>query len=69
VAKRLGIKTKLVANPITMQLTQGITRPLFNVTLSVKLFFKGVQLLENFTLCDLNNFDEIIGKRLLDAYK
>jgi hypothetical protein len=67
-AKRLGIKTKLVASSITMQMAQGINRPSFNVTLNVELFFRGVQLFENFTLCDLNNFDEIIGKKILDAY-
>jgi len=69
VAKQLGIKTKLVANPITMQLAQGINRSSFNVTLSVELFFRGVQLFENFILCDLSNFDEIIRKTFLDAYK
>jgi hypothetical protein len=28
-----------------------------------------VQFFENFTLCDLNNFDVIIGNTFLDAYK
>jgi hypothetical protein len=52
-----------------IQLAQCITRPSFSVTLSVELFYGGVQFFENFTLCDLNNFDEIIRKTFLDAYK
>ncbi len=37
--------------------------------LGIKLFCKGVQLFENFTLCDLNNSNVIIGNRFFDAYK
>jgi hypothetical protein len=33
------------------------------------LFCEGVQFFENFTLCDLDNFDVILGNTFLDAYK
>jgi hypothetical protein len=36
--KRFKIKTKLVANPIMVQLAQGIARPSLSVVLGVKLF-------------------------------
>jgi hypothetical protein len=52
-----------------MRLAQGIARPSFSVALNVGLFCKGVQYVENFTLCDLNNFDVILGNTFLDAYK
>jgi hypothetical protein len=52
-----------------VQLAQGIIRPLFNVTLGVKLFRGRVQFFENFTLWDLDNFDVIIGNAFLDAYE
>ncbi len=42
VMERLGMKTKLVANPIMVQLAQGIVKPLFNVVLRVKLFCGGI---------------------------
>jgi hypothetical protein len=42
---------------------------LFRVTLKIKLFCGGIQFFENFTLCDLDNFDVIIGHTFLDAYK
>jgi len=67
--KQFGIKTKLVADPIMVQLAQGIARSLLNVVLRVKLFCGGVQFFENFTLCDLNNFDVILGNTFLDAYE
>ncbi len=38
--KQFGIKIELMANPITMKLAQGITRPPLKVTLSVWLFCK-----------------------------
>ncbi len=50
-------------------LAQGITRPLLNVKLKVKLFYGGVQFFENFTLCDLDNFDVILRNTFLDAYE
>jgi hypothetical protein len=50
-------------------LAQGIVRPLFNVALRIKLFCKGVQFLKNLALCDLDNFDVIIGNTFLDAYE
>jgi hypothetical protein len=50
-------------------LAQGITRPLLNITLNVRLFCGGIQFFENFTLCDLNKFDVILGNTCLDAYK
>ncbi len=52
-----------------MQLGQGITRPSFSVTLCVGLFCERVWCFENFTLCDLDNFDVIIKNTFLDAYK
>jgi len=67
--ERLGLKTKLVVNPIILQLAQGITKPLLNVTLGIKLFCGGVRFFENFTLCDLDNFDVIIRNTFLDACK
>jgi hypothetical protein len=38
----LGVKTELMANPITMQLAQGIARPSLSVVLGIKLFCRGV---------------------------
>ncbi len=67
--KRLGVKTKLVIDPIMMQLAQNITRPLLNLALKVKLFCGGVQYFENFTLCNLDNFEVILGNTFLDAYE
>jgi hypothetical protein len=52
-----------------MQLAQSIARPSFSVALCVGLFCKKVWCFENFTLCDLDNFDVIIKNTLLDAYK
>jgi hypothetical protein len=46
-----------MTNPIMVQLAQGIGKPLLNVMLGVKLFCEGVHFFENFTLCDLDNFD------------
>jgi hypothetical protein len=69
VMKRLGIKTKLMTNPITVHLAQGIAKPFFNVTMSVRLFCKGFQLLDNFILFDLDNFHVIVLNTFLDAYK
>jgi hypothetical protein len=37
--------------------------------LRIKLFCRGVQFFENFTLCDLDNSNVIIGNTFLDAYK
>jgi hypothetical protein len=58
-----------MANPITMQLAQGITKPLFNVVLIVGSFYEGIQFFENFIISNLNNFDVILGYTFLDAYK
>jgi len=41
--KQLGVKTELMADPIMVQLAQGITRPSLNVMLGVKFFCGGVQ--------------------------
>ncbi len=68
-SKVIGINIELVANPIMVQLAQGIIRPSFSVTLGIKLFCGIVQFFENFTMCDLNNFDVILGNTFLDAYK
>ncbi len=40
--KRLGIETKLVADPIIVHLTQSIVKPSFNVALGVELFCGGI---------------------------
>ncbi len=66
--KWLGVKTKLVPYPITLHLTQGIVKPLFNIMISVKLFCEGFQFLEN-TLCDLDNFHVIVLNTFLDVYR
>ncbi len=66
--KWLGVKTKLVAYPITLHLAQGIVKPLFNIMISGKLFCERFQFLENI-LCDLNNFHVIVLNTFLDAYK
>ncbi len=63
------MKTELVANPIMMQLAQGMVKPSFNVMLGVELFCNGIPFLENFTLCDVNNFDVILRNTFLDTYK
>jgi len=65
----LGVKTKLVANPIIVHLAQGIVKPSFNVTIGLKLFCKGFQFLENFTPYDLDNFHVIVLNTFLDVYK
>jgi hypothetical protein len=52
-----------------VQLPQGIARPSSNIMLGVKMFCGGVWIFENFTLCDLNNFDVILGNPFVDAYK
>jgi hypothetical protein len=52
-----------------VQLPQGIARPSLNVALNVELFCGGVQFFENFTLCDLDQIDVILGNTFLDAYK
>ncbi len=65
----LGIKIELMVDPITIQLAQGIAKLSFNVTLGVGLFCGGVQSFEDFTLCDLNKFDVILGNTFLDVYK
>jgi hypothetical protein len=48
---------------------QGVIKPSFNVTIGVKLFCEGFQFLENFTLCDLDNFHVIVLKTFFNAYK
>jgi hypothetical protein len=50
-------------------LAQGIAKPSFNVMLEIELFCSKVPFLENFTLCDVNNFDVIVRNTFLDAYK
>jgi hypothetical protein len=52
-----------------MQLAQGMVKPSLNVMLGVELFCSGIPFLENFTLCDVNNFDVILRNTFLDAYK
>ncbi len=67
--EQLGIKTKLVADPIIVHLAQNIVKPSFNVALGGELFCRGIQLFENFTLCNLNYFDVILRNTFLDAYE
>ncbi len=62
--KAIGVKTELMVDPITLPLEQNVGRPSLKVVLGVKLFHKGVQLFENFTLCDLDNFDVIFKKHI-----
>jgi hypothetical protein len=50
-------------------LAQGIVKPSFSVVLSVKLFCGGVQIFENFTLCDLNNFDVFLRNTFFNVYE
>ncbi len=57
--KAIRVKTKLVVDPIIVPSEQNVVRPSFKVMLNVKLFCEGVQLFENFTFCDLDNFDVI----------
>jgi hypothetical protein len=52
-----------------MHLAQGIPRSSFNVALSVEIFCMGVQLFGNFILCDLDNFDVILGNIFLGVYE
>jgi hypothetical protein len=52
-----------------VHLAQNIVKPSSNVTLGGELFCRGIQLFENFTLCDLNYFDVILRNTFLDAYK
>jgi hypothetical protein len=54
-----------MADPIIVQLAQGIAKPSLKIMLNVE----GVQFFENFILSDLNNFDAILGNTFLDAYK
>jgi hypothetical protein len=54
-----------------VQLVENIVRPSFSVVLNVMLICRQVWFFENFTLCELNNFDVILkGKwhtpKLLD---
>jgi hypothetical protein len=70
VVERLEVKIILLIDPIMVHLAQGIFRPLFGVLLDVKMFcFRGVQFFENFTLCELNNFDVILMNTFLDVYE
>jgi len=70
VVERLEFKIILLIDPIMVHLAQGISRPLFGVLLDVKMFcFRGVQFFENFTLCELNNFDVILMNTFLDVYE
>jgi hypothetical protein len=58
-----------MADPITVHLAQGIVKPSFSVVLGVKLFCGGVQIFEIFTLCDLNNFDVLLGNTFFNVYE
>jgi len=58
-----------MANLIMVQLAEGIVRPLLIVMLRIKLICGRIQIFENFTMCDLDNFDVILRNTFLDAYK
>ncbi len=53
------VKTELMVNPIAMPLEHNIVKPSLKVVLGIKLFCGGIQNFENFTLCDLDDFDVI----------
>jgi hypothetical protein len=42
--KTFGVKTKLVVDPITMHLAQGVVRPSLSVMVGVEFFCRGIQL-------------------------
>jgi hypothetical protein len=48
-----------MVNPIAMPLEHNIVKPSLKVVLGIKLFCGGIQNFENFTLCDLDDFDVI----------
>jgi hypothetical protein len=53
-----------------MHLAQGISRPSLGIMLNAKMFcLKGVQFFENFTLCELDNFDVILRNPFLVVYE
>jgi len=58
-----------MVDPIIVHFLQGIARPSLSVAISVELFCRGFQFFENFTLCDLDNFDVIIRNTFMFAYK
>jgi hypothetical protein len=63
----LGIKIELILDPIMVQLVKGIAKLSFNVTLGVGMFCGGVQSFEDFTLCDLDKFDVIVGNTFFEC--
>jgi hypothetical protein len=67
--ERLGIKIEEVDNTILVHMAQGMAKSMLKIMLGIKLHIGGVQLFENFTLCDLNNFEAIIRNTFLDGYK
>lgn len=65
----MEVKIELMVDPIIVHFSQGIPRPSLSVAISVELFCRGLQFFENFTLCDLDNFDVIIGNTVMFTYK
>jgi hypothetical protein len=61
--------SKEVNNPILVHMAQRMAKLTLKVTLRIELLTKGVRLVKNFTLCDLNNFEAILGNTFLDVYK
>ncbi len=57
-----------MTNPIMVQSTQDIAKPLFNVMLGVELSCERVRFFENFTLCDLAIFYISLGNIFLNVY-
>ncbi len=63
-----GWETTKVAKPIKVQLAQGNVKPSNEVVLGVVLEFGEPKFKENFTMCELNNIEAILGNTFLDAY-
>jgi hypothetical protein len=67
--KCFEIKTKEVNDPILVHMAQRMAKLTLKVALGVELLTKGVRLVKNFTLCDVDNFEAILGNTFLDVYK
>ncbi len=67
--EHLGIKIEEVDDPILVHMAQGMAKSMLIIMLGIKLMIRGVQLFENFTLCDLDHFEAILRNTFLDAYE
>jgi hypothetical protein len=50
-------------------MAQIMAKLTLKVALGVEFITKGVRLVKNFTLCDLDNFETILRNTFLDVYK